>query len=117
MSTNDYIASILKRLTLNGARNLKGTLEHPSADYPDAINGNRRIDTGSGKWTHIASLGVEANLRSLKLVEDREIDLGNYQTWTMIAITPLGREVAAYLIAHWDDLYADLRDLSGRYLT
>ncbi len=111
---NDYIAPILKRLTLNGARNLKGTLEHASADYPDAINGNRRIDTGSGKWTHIASLGVEANLRSLGLVEDRRVNLTNDNHWMMLAITPLGREVAAYIIAHWDELYANLRDLSGR---
>lgn len=113
--SNDYIAPILKRLTLNGARNLKNTLEQPSQLYPDAINGNRRIDTGSGKWTHIAALGVENNLRSLGLTEDREVRVTGDRTWTMNAITPLGREVAAYLIAHWDDVYMGLRDLSGRY--
>lgn len=114
MPSNDYISAILKRLTLNGARNLMCTLENPSPDYPDAINGNRRIDTGLGKWTHVAALGVERNLISLGLAEDRRINLTNDNHWMMLVITPLGREVATYLIAHWDEIYADLRDLSGR---
>lgn len=115
MIGNDHIAPILKRLTLNGARNLKYTLECPDELYPDAINGNRRIDTGLGKWTHIAALGVERNLRSLGLTEDREVRVTGDRTWTMNAITPLGREVAAHLIGHWNEIYGDLRDLSGRY--
>lgn len=102
------LEAIVAKLTMNGARNLVGTIDHP-ADIgdPDSINGNRRIDTGPGKWTHIASMGVERHLCSLGVAEQRWY--GEY--WgeprdekhriTGCVITPLGREVAIYLKANW----------------
>lgn len=99
--SNDYLAPVVAKLTYNGAANLVGTLEHPIARRPTAINGGR-IYTGLGKWTHIAAMGVKSHLVSLNLAEVRE------EPW--LDITPLGREVAEYLQANWKDLSGSFRD-------
>lgn len=110
--SNDYIAPIVAKLTYNGASNLKGTLQDPSLNYPLSINGNQRIFTGLGKWTHIAALGVERHLISLGLAELVKVDVnGSYSTpFEMLYITPLGREVAQYLIDNEDALRGTFRD-------
>lgn len=109
---NDYIAPIVAKLTYNGASNLKGTLQHPDPRHPLTINGCERIYTGSGKWTHLAALGVERHLISLGLAELVGVHLnGRYSTpFQMLYITPLGREVAEYLIQNEDALRGTFRD-------
>lgn len=110
------IASIAAKLTYNGAVNLVGTIEHPDPDQPDALNGGQRLFTGLGKWTTIAAKGVESHLISLGLIE--RVWTGTY--WHQLReerhknfrcrITPLGREVATYAKAHWDDLVGTFKD-------
>lgn len=89
------LEAICKRLTYNGAVNLRGTIVHPRADCPDALNGGRRLYTGLGKYTALAATGVENHLVTLKLAERREAP------W--LCLTSWGREVAQYLHEHhWD---------------
>ena len=89
------LAILCQRLTYNGASNLRGTIQHPHAEYPDWVNGERRLYTGLGKWTYLAATGVENHLLALKLAERRDKSL---------CITPLGRQVAEYLHEHWDTI-------------
>lgn len=97
---NDYLAPIAAKLTWNAAYNLRGTVANPCPNNPNAIHGKGRVHTGLGKWTTLAAIGVENNIKSLGLGEDVLMDWGGYH----VHITPLGREMAAYLNAHWDDL-------------
>lgn len=99
---NDYLAPIAARLTLNGAFNLRDSVLDPCPHNPDAPFGSRGVFTGFGKWTTLAARGVENNLISLGLAERREPRTRCGYTHTYI--TPLGREVAAYITEHWDDL-------------
>lgn len=111
MSSNDYLAPIAAKLTINGALNLRSTVTEPCPSNPDAVHGRGgRIFTGLGKWTTIAAIGVENHLLQLGLAE--KVWTGTY--WhhlheekhknMVCRITPLGREVAAYITAHWDEL-------------
>ena len=110
MTRNAYLAPIAAKLTINGAINLRSTVTNPCPLNPDSIAGGGRIYTGSGKWTTIAAIGIERHLMSLGLAE--EVWTGTY--WhgareerhknMACRITPLGREVAAYIAEHWDDL-------------
>lgn len=109
--SNDYIAPIVAKLTYNGASNLAGTIEHPDPTYPLSVNGHHRLYTGSGKWTHLAALGVERHLTSLGLAETVIVKPTKWdQGSEMFYITPLGREVAEYLVANWNSLALTFRD-------
>ncbi|WP_333702923.1 hypothetical protein [Sphingobium yanoikuyae] len=120
MSSNDYIAPVLKKLTYNGALAVRHTVEFPHPDIPRLLNGScSRIHTGLGKWTTIAAIGVENNIRASGLIE--EFDAGPIwrpgqweRPWIVNVLNDLGMEVAHYLLAHWDEAHFDLRDLSGR---
>ena len=97
MSTNDYLAPIAAKLTINGAINLKSTVSDPDPVNPEAVHGKGRTFTGFGKYTSMAARGVENHLISLGLAERR----GPYQH---AYITPLGRELAAYVDTNWEAL-------------
>lgn len=95
--SNDYIAPIVAKLTLNAAINLRNAVLHPCPLNPENVHGKGRIHTGLGKWTTLAARGVENNMIALGLAERRG-------PWDHVHITPLGREVATYVTANWDDL-------------
>lgn len=100
MTSNDYLAPIAAKLTFYAAINLRSTVTSPCPLNPNAIHGKGRIYTGLGKWTHIAAIGVENNIKSLGLGVEVKQPSGSYH----VHITPLGREVAAYIDANWDEL-------------
>lgn len=114
--SNDYLAPIAARLTYNGAVNLKATVEDPDPLNPDGVRGRGRIFTGIGKYTTLAARGVESHLCKLGLGEmvwtgtywhgDRQ----EHQKNMRCRITPLGREMAAYVTANWDDLVPKFRE-------
>lgn len=107
--------TILRALTWNAAWNLKETVTGPHERFPDLLNGGRRISTGLGKWTSLAAGGVESNLRKHGLVEPRWLPWNGpdrHQGWESLCLTPLGREIAAHVDAHWDTL--TFRDGSRR---
>lgn len=111
--TADEILAILKRLTWNGAYNLRRTITNPHARFPDLLNGGERITTGLGKWTHIAMLGVLRNLTSLELIEERWIPWNGPDTdksWKCDCLTPLGRHIAEHVHDHWGDIAHKFRD-------
>lgn len=118
--SNDYIAPILKRLTYNGAVAVRNTVEHPHPEIPRLLNGDRtRIYTGLGKWTTIAAIGVENNIRACGLIEEFDAQPlwrpGPWEKpWIVEVLNDLGMEVAHYLHAHWGDIAWELRDRSGR---
>lgn len=89
----DELATLCRRLTYNGASNLRRTIERPHAEHPDAVNGGERLYTGLGKYTTLAHIGVENHLMALNLAEWRD-------KW--FCVTPLGRQVAQYLHDNWD---------------
>lgn len=106
---------ILRGLTWNAAWNLKETITGPHERFPDLLNGGRRISTGLGKWTSLAASGVESNLLKHGLVEPRWLPWngpGRHQGWESLCLTPLGREIATHVDAHWDTL--TFRDGSRR---
>lgn len=109
--TTQSIADILARLTYNGAENLRATAERPSPEDPDRVNGGERIYTGTGKWTHIAAVGVERHLISMGLAHIvRDYPNGPYSTpFEYLNVTPLGREVASHVAAHWESLRGGFR--------
>jgi hypothetical protein len=108
--SNDNVMAAIAKLTYNGAANLVGTLEHPSARFPDLLNGDRRLYTGLGKYTTLSAMGVTNHLKKLGLIEDRYLpwngpDSGPIKNgWESPCLTPLGREVAEYAKANWDDI-------------
>lgn len=116
MRSNDYLADLVPRLTVNGAINLRSTVIDPCPLNPNSIHGKGRTFTGMGKWTTIAAIGIEKHLISLGLAEMTET--GTY--WNdarephhknkRCLLTPLGREMAAYLNAHWNELCGQFRD-------
>lgn len=104
--SNDYLAPIASKLTINGAFSLKGTIERGKLDSDSVY-----IFPGSGKYTVLSVMGVQRHLCCLGLAE--MVGTGTY--WSdrersdrtenkACRITPLGREVANYVIANWDDL-------------
>ena len=104
------ILAILPKLTVNGAVNIKASITKPSEESPDAVNGGHRLFTGLGKWTSLAALGVAKHLISLGLAEWRRKDSEyQHQKYRYLALTPFGREVAAYLHAFGEDLPEGLR--------
>lgn len=104
--SNDYLAPLAAKLTWNGAYNLRHTVTDPCPLNPDNVCGKGRIFTGLGKWTTLAAIGVENNIIRVGAAERRgEFDHAY--------ITPLGRELAAYIHAHWDEL--TFRDPPKRY--
>jgi hypothetical protein len=104
MASNECIQAVVAKLTTNGAITLWSSIQHPRDD--DQCG---RMFTGAGKWTTLASIGVENHLRKLKLIEDREVK-DDYRTRTYRVWSPLGREVAKYLFDHWEDLTGTFRD-------
>lgn len=114
--TDERIEAALKRLTVNGAYNLVGTLEHPHDRFPDLLNGGKRLSTGLGKYTTLSAIGVSKSLRSIGLIEDRYLPWnGPDDGWVKNGrdsecLTPLGREVAQLLHDDWDRYAADLRE-------
>lgn len=88
---------ILRKLTVNAALTLK------CRKNPDDGECVGRMHTGLGKYTHLAALGVIANLRVNGLIEERGKHAIPY-------FTPIGVEVAQYLAANWDAVYHMLRD-------
>lgn len=108
--SSDVIASVIGKLTYNGAANLVGTLEHPNERFPDLLNGDRRLFTGLGKYTTLSAIGVTNHLKKLGLIEDRYLpwngpDNGPMKNgWESPCLTLLGREVAEYAKAHWDEI-------------
>lgn len=104
--TDERLKSIAAKLTINGAINLRSTVTDPCSLNSNAVHGKGRVFTGLGKWTTLAAIGVENHLKSLGLAEDSpKMSWGGRHTW----ITPLGREVAAYLAANWDELQGSFR--------
>lgn len=108
--SNDYLAEIAKKLTWNGATNLRSTVTNPCPLNPDAVHGKGRMWLGFGKWTTLGVIGVERHLVKLGLGE-MVATRASGQQWCRI--TPLGREMAAYLDKHWDELSDQFRE-SGR---
>ena len=118
--SNDYLAQIVVRLTYNGAVNLRETVENPCDLAPDNVHGRCRMYTGPGKYTSLAARAVERHLCALGLAEmawdgsywhdARQEDQRNMRC----QITPLGREVAAYVASHWDELSTALQDSRKR---
>lgn len=104
MSGNDYLGEIVKKLTWLGALNLRSTVTSPDPLNPDAVHGIGRMYLGFGKWTTIGCMGVERHLVKLGL---GEMVAGGTRQYLWCRITPLGREMAAYLDAHWDSLLLD----------
>jgi hypothetical protein len=108
--SNDHVMAAIAKLTYNGAANLVGTLEHPCERFPDLLNGEHRLFTGLGKYTTLSAMGVTNHLRKLGLIEDRYLpwngpDNGPIKHgWESPCLTPLGREVAEYAKANWDDI-------------
>lgn len=94
---NDYLAPIAAKLTLNAAINLANTVKNPCPLNPENLHGKGRIFTGLGKWTTLAAIGVENNLIALGLGVRRP-------PYNYAYITPLGKELAAYIHANWDNL-------------
>src|SRR3954469_19343110 len=98
-------AALCRRLTYNGAANLKGTIERPHARFPDLFNGGDRLWTGMGKWTTLAAIGVENHLLAKGMAERRSLpwhgDWRDTHSGKSLCLTPLGRIVAQYLHDHW----------------
>jgi hypothetical protein len=108
--TNDYIAKIVAKITYNAAITLKSSIESPSP-HGDFLGGSQRIFTGLGKWTCLAAGGVANCCIANGLAEERPHKPGG----TLCTyITPLGKEVAQYLIDHWDDAKKIVRDPQRR---
>lgn len=105
MTGNDFLAEIAKKLTWNGAMNLRSTVPAPCPLNPDAVHGIGHMYLGLGKWTTIGCMAVERHLVKLGLAEMVEHDSG----YDWCRITPLGREMAAYLDANWDKLSEGFR--------
>lgn len=103
----DHLAALAAKLTINGAINLHSTITDPCPLNPDAIHGKGTIFTGLGKWTTLAAIGVERHLVSIGAAEWHMRSDGRTR---VVRITPLGRELAAYLAAHWEDLRGTFRD-------
>ncbi len=98
--SNDYIAALIPRLTVNAAITLR---------HRDPALGHMRlgsVHTGLGKWTILAAIGVFNNLRAAGCAVEEEHRPGHSVTWN---ITPLGAEVAAYLRNHWEEVSPLLR--------
>lgn len=118
--SNDWIAEFLPKLTANGAVSLLSTLKFPpSLKAPDGrLQPN--ISTGSGKYTHLAWLGVRNSLVKLEMIEEREYPEPGAASWdrpkTWLVLTDKGLEVALYLQAHWDEAIRtiEFRDFCGR---
>lgn len=98
MADTDHIAPILRKLTVNAGITLKHQ-KQPTVGEP--LSG--RVFTGLGKFTSLAADGVISNMRVNGLV----IEVGPHRT---ARLTPLGVQVALYLMAHWDDVSHLLRD-------
>lgn len=106
---NDYLEALASRLTVNAAINLRRAHTHPCAINPEGWHGEGRTFTGLGKWTTLAAIGVENCVKALGLAEERRERHGQ-KCHPWCAITPLGREMAAYLDANWDSLRDKFRD-------
>lgn len=105
VTSNDYLSPIIAKLTINGAINLRASIDDPHERFPDLVNSGHRIFTGSGKWTYLAAFGVRRHLIALGLAEERYIDWnGNGRGWDGLCMTPLGRELAEYIATHWDEV-------------
>lgn len=96
-TNDDHLAMIAAKLTINAAINLRYSITNPCPLNPESIHGKGRIYTGLGKWTTLAATGVENNMISLGLAERRPPHDFAY-------VTPLGREIAAYIHQNWDNL-------------
>ncbi len=115
--SNDWIAEFLPKLTDNGARSLKNTLEWPVEHRPPDGAHPVNISTGLGKYTHLSWLGVTNSLIKLGMVETRNYrEPGGWQDRHWNVLTERGLEVAEYLHAHWDEVIrtVDFRDFCGR---
>lgn len=111
VTNNDYLAPIVAKLTINGAINLRASINRPHDEVPDLVNSGHRLFTGLGKWTYIAALGVRRHLVALGLAEERYIDWNkDGRGWKSLCMTPLGRSVAEYLHTNWDALGGTFRD-------
>lgn len=109
----EHLRPILARLTWNGAYNLRRTLVAPHERFPDLLAGGQRLFTGLGKYTTLAAIGVENNLRALKLVEERSLPWNGpepHHAHDSTCITPLGREVAEFLNQNWDEICHTFRE-------
>lgn len=108
--SEDVVLSAIAKLTYNGAANLVGTLEHPCERFPDLLNGERRLFTGLGKYTTLSAIGVTNHLKKLGLVEERYLPWNGPDSplqkngWESPCLTELGRQVAEYAKANWDDI-------------
>lgn len=96
----DDLEALCRRLTYNGAVNLRYTIKRPHPEHPDLVNGGERLYTGLGKYTTLAHIGVENHLIALKLAEWRD---------KRFCVTPLGRQVAQYLHDNWDTVSRTFR--------
>ncbi len=110
--SNNYLAALCRKLTYNGAENLRGTILDPHEQFPDLLNGGRPLYTGRGKWTTLAGIGVENHLKSLGLAEDRLLpwDGRDGPESESFCLTPLGKELAQYLDEHWSELVCSFRN-------
>jgi hypothetical protein len=111
---NDYLADLAVKLTVNGAISLKSTIEHPGKIDPDSVS----IYAGGGKYTvmtadavrrHLCKVGAAIMVGTGTYWSDRE--RSDRTENKVCRVTPLGRELGAYIIANWDEL--DFRP-SGR---
>lgn len=113
---NDYLADLAAKLTVNGAISLRSTVLYPGKIDPDGVS----IHPGSGKYTVMTADAVRRHLCKIGAAE--MIGTGTY--WSdrersdrtenkVCRITPLGRELAAYIIANWDEI--EFRPSGRRY--
>lgn len=62
-----------------------------------------RIFTGNGKWTTLAAIGVENNLKKLGLIELRPLHEDRPDV-TIGCWTSLADELRQYITDHWDEI-------------
>ena len=108
--SNNYPAQLAPKLTYKRAVKLKATVEDSDPLDPDGVRGSGRIFTGRGKYMTLAARDLESHLYKLGLGEMVWIgtywhgDRQEHQQNMACRITPLGREMAAYVSEHWDGL-------------
>lgn len=109
----EHLQPVLVRLTWNGAYNLRRTLTNPHDRFPDLLAGGQRLFTGLGKYTTLAAIGVENNLKALGLVERRSLPWNGpeeHHAHESLCMTPLGRDVAEFLNQNWNQIGHTFRE-------
>lgn len=95
--SNDFLAPLAKRLTINAAINLRAWFKEPGREDRIKPWGPGRIFTGLGKYTTLAAIGVENNMIAVGAAE-------KHGEFGFVRITDTGRTLAEYIHCHWEEL-------------